>query len=132
MPQQITIRIDLEDQFLYDVMTTMVESAGHALWYWDDGDPDYFRNVKVERDDDLSVTSITFDIRDHGDKGKGYVIDKVSVAKAIETILSTYPLRADLMEYLQRGVSEGDAGDIDAEVADCIAQWVCFGELVYS
>lgn len=135
MSRMINLKIELEDEFLSDTMTTMVESGGDALWYWADGDPEYFKDVKVERDDDLSVMCITFGIVTQypgGTTTDRYVINHESVAKAIQSLLSHRPLNDHLMGYLEQAVRDSDAGDVDATLADCIAQQICFGEQVYS
>jgi hypothetical protein len=135
MPQSINIRVQLEDQWLRDVMTTMVESgAAYCIGYWDDGDPTFFQKLHVSRNEDAEVTMIGIDIDPTQcpvDWANWFTLDYKSVSKAIESLLEKWSLRDDLMEHLMRGVAQGDAGEIDAELADCIAQEVCFRSQVF-
>lgn len=147
MPREITIKHEVSDQFLADVLTTAVESGGHALWYWEGfsmidlrragADP----GAQVVADqvlDHLSVYRIEFACehiaRDDVDKnGQGeYQIDLEDVAKGIQWILDgTVPVAQRLVDYIRRGVAEADTGDIDAEAADVIVQAAAFKELVF-
>lgn len=55
-----------------------------------------------------------------------------TVMDGIRRILDgTVKISQDLRDHLAAGVSEGDAGEIDSDVADCIIQVGLFGELVY-
>lgn len=126
MASTIKISIELTTEFLRDVMTTMVESGGHAVWYWDDGEI-----MAVQRDSDLNVTSLTMKGRDGNGERFTCVVTEDKVAKALEKIMSGDMVGDYLMTYITRGIREQDAGDIDAEAADCIAQVIAFGELVY-
>lgn len=47
-------------------------------------------------------------------------------------ISRTIPVvRKDLAEHLSNAIRENDAGEIDAEIADCVLQMACFGKLVF-
>lgn len=131
MPYTVELRFVLEDQFLQDVMTTMVESGSDALWYWDD-----FEMVSVKRREDEyhEVMEFSFRCLDGDGEEVRFTMTPLKVAKAIERTLS-----ADdealcgqvISEYIISGVKDNDAGDIDAEAADVIAQVATFGEVVY-
>jgi hypothetical protein len=55
----------------------------------------------------------------------------LEVNSAFNAILNgSLPIRSDLREQCVRSAAEDDL-DIDADVADCIAQFCVFGELVY-
>lgn len=124
MTYKIKIERELSDEFVADVMCTMVESGEAALWCW--ASP-----IDISRDDDLNVLRI--EVREDTEEMERFVIDPVRVAEALQTLLDApEPLCADyIMEYIRDGVAESDAGCIDAEAADVIAQVVCFGEVVY-
>jgi hypothetical protein len=160
MPSTIAIKHDVTDQFLADVLTTAVESGGHALWYWEgfsmidmdraisripDANTRTMVDVKVgepgseqehlTRLGHLSVYRIKFAC-DHSAKedsdGQGeYIIDLEDVAKGIQWILDgTVPVASRLGAMVAMAVAEGEA-DIDAEGADVIVQAAAFGELVF-
>lgn len=126
MPYEINIKLPLSDEFIGDVMTTMVESNYAAMFYWED-----FQMLSVDRGSDLSVKFIRCKSSDGNGEVKEYIIDPLTVAKAIEDILAGKVSLGYPKDYISRGVREADAGDIDATAADCIAQVVCFGEVVY-
>jgi hypothetical protein len=148
MPTTIQVTHEVSDQFLADVLTTAVESGGHALWYWEgfsmvdvsrarSNPEDNNQNVAGVVLDDLSVYRITFAVdhiaRDEVDKsGQGeYAIDLEDVAKGIQWILDgTVPVTRDLVGMIASAVADNDA-DIDAIGADVIIQAACFKELVF-
>lgn len=59
------------------------------------------------------------------------LIDKDVILRGIMKVLEQWPSTSPIGGYLRRAVEENDAGDVDAEVADCIVQCGLFGELVY-
>lgn len=128
MPYQIDLKFTLTDDFLMDVMTTMVESGGQCLWYWYD-----FELVDVHRrEGDLAVMEFTYRCENPNEDGVlTGTITPLKVAKAIETVLGQEMVNSTICEYIIRGVKDNDAGDIDADAADCIAQVIAFGEVVY-
>lgn len=153
MPTTITLNHTLDDQFLSDVLTTAVESDGHALWYWEgfiigdveraisrEPDPTTRTMVEVMVGDaeeehgtilgHLSVYRVTFTV-DHPQDGDDYQIDLEDVAKGIQWILDgTVPVADRLVSMIHRAVAD-EYPDIDAEGADVIMQAACFKELVF-
>ena len=121
--------------FLWDVMTTMVESSYD--WFT-------FRNVArrpdtdadEHEDDPLSVTGFTvFEVEEDAETladAPRWQIGPAEVIAAMAQIagnpLSTSPgNRACILSAL----AEDDAGQIDSDAADCILQIATFGELRY-
>jgi hypothetical protein len=63
---------------------------------------------------------------------RSQTLDTFAVARGIERILTLQVPIADYIErYIWSGLSHEDAGDIDAEAADCIVQAALLGELRY-
>jgi hypothetical protein len=123
MPVEIRINQTLTDEFLEDIMVTMVESGDGCIWYWG-------RIKDVVRREDLNVTS--FEVTDDDDMiSEWKTIDHGVVADAIQDLLDGTVKCGYPLEYIRRGVMELDAGDIDSTAADCIVQAALFGELVY-
>lgn len=143
----ITVKHEVRDQFLADVLTTAVESGGHALWYWEG-----FSMINIEREvkvdancdrdhhthlDDLSVYKVEFSC-DHNTQTDGepdtqghYVVELSDIAQGIQWILDgTVPVAQRLVSMIASAVADDDA-DIDAEGADVIVQACAFGELVF-
>lgn len=135
MPSTITVKHEVSDQFLADVLTTAVESGGHAFWYWEGFSMlDISRAVEGPPDgalDNLSVYRVKF-VVDHPQEQDEYIIDLEDVAKGIQWILDgTVPVAKRLVDYITSAISDEDAGDIDAEAADVIVQACAFKELVF-
>jgi hypothetical protein len=148
MPATINLTATVEDQFLADVLTTAVESGGHALWYWEGFSMIDFRRASNNPEapkavmadvvlEPLSVWRIEFACdhiaRDGVDKnGQGqYQIDLEDVAKGIQWIVDgTVPVAQRLVDMVTEAVASGDC-DIDAEGADVIVQAAAFKELVF-
>lgn len=135
----ITVKIDLTDEFLRDVMVTMVESGNYCIWYWGAcsdirrmDDHRRHRGGQCQRHVDEFFLRESENHDDDHLEPHSKVVNKVEVAKAIERILNgTVPVASDIVGYIFQGVTTMDAGDIDATAADCIAQAILFDELVY-
>jgi hypothetical protein len=128
MSYTITIKKTLSDEFLGDVMTTMIESGYDSIFNWEGVVID-----RVERDDDLRPTRIELHCDSPFIDGdiRRVVITPARVAIAIEQLLDKKVSLGYPLEYIQRAVAEDDAGDIDATAADCIAQVIVLGVCEY-
>lgn len=128
----IRIDIDLDDQFLKDVMTTMVESGLDALWYW-------AKSINVDRDDDSNVVNIVVVDLDEAEENANtgnavdrHTIDSERVGQALQRLLDgSVKVGPRVMGYIREGVASCDAGCIDADAADVIAQVIVHGEIIY-
>lgn len=118
------LNAEVSDQFILDVMTTMVESG--ALMWCDEV-------TTVNRDEDLNVTRIGLIHENPYDEGHVFkTIDSEKVVKAIQSILNgEHSITDYIVEYIRRGVRDDDAGDVDEEAADVIAQVACMDEVVF-
>lgn len=126
MPE-IKMAVEVERQFLLDIMTTMVE-APFTIWSWDGIAID-----DIDRDKDLNVTSfrVTADDPKTGES-TGYLMDEAAVVHGIQHLLDgIVPLDPSIIGFIARGVRESDAGDVDAIAADAIMQSAFFLEVVY-
>lgn len=129
MPQ-FKMTAEVDEQFILDVMTTIVES-GALMWTEE--------VTTVDRDDDLNVTRIGLIHENPSDDGFVFkTIDPEKVVRAIQLILGVSPdeglpinLADYIRDYIVSGVRDNDAGDIDEEAADAIAQVACMGEVIF-
>lgn len=144
----ITIQINLPDQFIYDVLTIAVEGG---INYWAvcseiNRDAQYGVISAVLQDLEWHMTHARceatcrmagapkgatceeYDQIDFRDESIDY--DTV-VAGLTDLLAGRVEVAPYIREYIERGIREGDAGEIDAEAADAIIQAGLFGELVY-
>lgn len=129
MPYTITVQRELTDQFLMDVMTTMVESGYSAVHYWT-----VVNKVHRVDNQDLDSYLSVFEIDlVNPNTGRVVTITMERAAQAIQAILADralcqvgYPA-----DYIVSAVNDMDAGDIDATAADCIAQVAVLGVVEY-
>lgn len=131
MDQTITIKheIKLSEEFIGDVMVTMVESGYDSLFYW--GTPTH-----IERDDTGIPHIIALFEDEQGEdvpphQWTVYTVTSDMIAPAIEKIINERLVGSGYMHYLMRAVMDCDAGDIDATLADCILQVAALGEVRY-
>lgn len=134
---RINITKEISRQLLLDILTIAVESNGYALWYWEG-----FNMVNIDRDADLNVESITFNVEHFARRGDAidhqtatYTITADDILDALERIMSDeigrYFIAGYIMDYIRPAVMEDDAGYIDAEAADVIIQVAAFDEVVF-
>ena len=131
----ITINRELDDQFLFDIMTTFVES--YCTWGI---------TYNVERAADLSVISFAIKDREHDEypdedgeeEFDPQRVDKYTIINGIQRLLGLGEVKPLLapnsysMPYLVRAVLEEDAGDVDTIVADDIVQAAILNEIRFS
>jgi hypothetical protein len=132
--RSIVVTHEVTDEFLEDIMVTMVESDYDSLFYW------VAEVMSIDRGENLNVKRIKFRIqaadftvvpRGIGQKPGVFVIDHEAVATGIRRILSGEArVSDDIVSSIARAVADNDA-DIDAIGADCIAQAFCFNQVVY-
>jgi adenosylcobinamide amidohydrolase len=139
MPARVKLDIELSDQFLGDVLTTAVESGGHAMWYWEGFSMKDCMRYHADRPnsaggtvlDDLTVTTVKF-LVDHPQESDEYIVDFLDLATGIQWLLDgTVPVNDYIKGMVYRAVAQADAGEIDADAADCIVQATAFKEVVF-
>lgn len=121
----------LSDEFLSDVLITAFDGDLGACWYWAQPAQDHWlQTVAVPNTRQRLWLHVAIAERDEPNKGR--MVDENVLAQGIRLLLvGKVGIRSDLLEHLKTGVWEGDAGEIDAEVADCIVQAGLFGQIVY-
>ena len=110
-------------EFLNDIITTAVE-GGVGYWaevrkYWWQGVPE---------------TTATLAEHESSTEGPAKVgeLNPDTIASAIDRISrGEIKLRADLIKLIAGANTTNDAGDIDAEGADVIAQVAILGDVIY-
>ena len=130
----VKMEFNLSDEFIGDVMVTMVESGYDSLFYW--GTP-----IFINRLSSTGVPSVIALVEDEEvpeDPTDEEVVNVEThtltadmVAPAIERIINERLVGSELMHYLMRAVQDDDAGDVDATLADCILQVAVLGEVRY-
>ena|SRR3990167_3887069 len=127
-PRRITLDFDLEEQFLKDVLVTICEgglcSWAHCERVWDQTGEGLDRSYTKAR--------IRYDHQDQpeGSRTESFTMTLDAVAQGFRNLLAPDFKIGDRIPIIA-AIMEDDAGQIDANAADCIAQAVIFGELIY-
>jgi hypothetical protein len=133
--QTIVIHHQLTTEFVEDLMTTMVETA--YSWF-------RFREIhRHPRDHERAFCVFKFVVQEVDDDLRASVISThwihpSTVVEALQKMLEPVEEGARLYVHethkqsLAQACAENDAGQIDADLADCILQVICFNELRYS
>lgn len=113
--------VELDRDFLSCVLITASEGG---INYWADV-------LKVE-DEGEDRMAIFLAVRANEDEEPLFKVDHETVVRGIQRLLDgSVRVDSQIRGYLSRAVAERDAGDVDADVADCIVQAGIFNELVY-
>lgn len=113
-----------------DSLDCIIEQAGYGIAYW---------AVSATQDDDAK----TYTIKEN-EEGE-FKVHTLSYVKLEDTFWmiadswQTLGLNSTIRSYFFKAVSDGiddgkgdiDAGHMDADAADVLMQFACFGELVY-
>lgn len=127
----VAMTMPLSPQFVGDVLCTMIEQ-GYPWFEWQDqtreNDPEDVIGWRY-----TSARAVEIDEDDQTEEGEGQsrIIDGAAIAEAITKILKGGLCNKTMMGYLATAVAENDAGSVDMDVADCIAQVAVFDELRY-
>lgn len=132
----ISIKRELDAQFVSDVLVTAFDGSVGGCWYWADVPHDawlYVEKSPVDMIEDLWTRVIIKEQEpDEESRGQEYTVDAKTIEGGIQAILDgSVEISIDLMAMLMTGVLHDDTGEIDAEVADCIVQAGLFGEVRY-
>ena len=98
---------------------SIVDTAGYAIGYW-------ASSAVVDDTGSYSVTD--------SDDRKTYVVTRATVEQAVldlHSLRKSEPLNSYFQRAIELLVVEGDASDVDADVADVLIQQACFGSVVY-
>lgn len=129
----ITTTHKLSKQFLMDVLCTICEGGSN---YWSDfvaskwegeGPARGYTEAKMLYDDPE---------QDEGNRRGRFTMGLAQVATGIQLILEKFCIEGcddkhNLAQEIKGRIATLDAGNIDGEAADCIAQVALFGEIVY-
>jgi hypothetical protein len=131
----ITVQHLLTAEFIEDIMTTMVETA--YSWF-------RFREIhRHPKDHARHLNVYRFVVQEVDDDSKGSVlsthwVNSHMIGEALQKMLQPVPsgerpyVNETHRQSLTEACAENDAGNIDADLADCILQVICFNELRYS
>lgn len=119
MKLKIEIEKELTQEFLADIINTAVEGG---IDYW-------IGSIDWNRDEKGNYLEVTVVPEDEEEEKTVKIEQLPEVLKKI--IEGTFACRKDIRDSITSAVLEVDAGDIDADCADVIFQFACFGELVY-
>lgn len=103
---EITVRIDIDDQYLIDIMVTAIEEGSN---YWIEEIPDNWQEIFTNK---KGVSIKTLD-----DDGV-YTVDMYDLAKGVEQYIDLEGMYVVLDDY-------------DANDADLILQYAIFDEIIY-
>lgn len=124
---KITAVIDIDDEFLHDIITNTVESA--AINYWAE-----LKNYIVDSNGQTPSVLIREDEEGAFEEelGEWVTVDKDFIIKGIEKIVNNkFQVSDSIHKEILTGVYNNDGSYIDIECCDCIIQAAMFGELVY-
>lgn len=116
-------------QFLSDVLTTAVEGGINYWSYVSEYKP--FGNPPT-----VYVHEMAEDGEAHEETDAKFFIGINEIARAIRTIQNNpakfrFAHQGYWLQFWEANRTNGEDGDYDAGIADCIVQVACFGEVVY-
>lgn len=114
------------EQFLADVLVSIVEDGGYNGW----------RRVRRDTYQYEPPAEARASILCLGDgRPEEYSEHEVTIDTVAAGIAKLQggeiQINSELLGWILAGSAKNDAGDIDAEAADCILQAALFGELIY-
>jgi hypothetical protein len=112
---QVTIQVDISNQFIDD----LIDTAGMSIGYW---------ASEATQDDEQETYTVT-----EQESGDEFVITYRRIAKSLEDLIAGKgKIAKEILSNLRTAVMEDDASYVDSEVADSVIQYAIFGEIVYS
>lgn len=144
MPTTIKVEITLNDEYLMDVMTNLVEMGGWEYWAYVDEVKYHYHKGSPMGVESFRVMDIT-DIEDCGGCANGdhcgscrccdepgpKVVTAETVAPFIATVLAAPDTSTSIAGWLLEDAVTNDAGNQDATVNDVLMQWIVNGEVMY-
>ena len=138
MPEiKISMTVEVSDQFILDILTTMVESGGSHYWATfpkvnrlENSDISSFMVVETEEAEDAKAMGKSTD------EIMATMVETVTPQSIVDTlgkIMSTPALQHGYVwDYIRQGMIEQDAGEFDADATDFILQITLFDKVVYA
>lgn len=129
----VTLERDLPASFLSDIMITAFDGSYGGCWYWAQpaGDDWLRTNNKEDVLEQQWLSAAIIDKESADAEDDVFIVQLSTLRDGIQTLLADEPIRSDLMQHLHTAITELDAGEIDAELADCIVQTGLWGKVVY-
>lgn len=130
---KLTMTVEIPDDFLKDVLTTITETPGaYGIRYWGD-----VEKVTKGEPSDYTEVELAYDLEagEEGNRNGRFTMGLQQVAAGIALILGGSPEKLALhsrnIGRVMAAVATNDAGQIDGEAADWIAQAAIFGKVIY-
>jgi hypothetical protein len=130
---KLTMTVEIPDEFLKDVLTSICETPGvYGIAYWGN-----VEKVTQGRPDDYTEVDLAYDLEagEEGNRNGRFTMGLQQVASGIAIILGGSPEKLALHQSnigrVMAAVAANDAGQIDGEAADWIAQAAIFGKVIY-
>lgn len=141
-PISIDIPVSLAPDFLGDILVTAFDGQYGGCWYWaGSGEkpwPEIQKDsanwetvyIKFDVEDCPTEAQIAQYVKDIATGGVKVGVEEISVG--IARILTSEDYSDGLKARVREACVESDAGEIDANDADCIVQEALFGKQVYA
>lgn len=116
-----------------DVLTIAVE-GGIAYWVNEEIHDKRIKGVKIGRNKELDVLSITFAQIDKMDKqpAADFILTRGLIREAMNKIhRGEVAINPDIRDWVATALRDNDASGIDADAADAIVQIAIYGEIVF-
>lgn len=142
---KVKVSVQLTREFLSDILVTAFDGNCGGCWYWAspdwgfaitpgsswlEGEPIHIKDGDTNYNTLWSKVHIIEPCEVSGQMNdRHFAVTQETVAKGIQQFLDD-PLW-NRSAHLYTGVTELDAGEIDADLADSIVQQGLFGEVVY-
>lgn len=134
MDPHVVVRLPITPAFVDSVLCTMIESADFGWFEWSDITQGPGNEITPDIPSYVAARCTEYD-PDTGTQpeggAEGVLVDGARIAAAIGRLLSEDLVRDDIRGALAEAVGTNDAGHVDVEIADCIAQIAVLGEIRY-
>lgn len=116
-------------EFLHNIFTTAIEGG---IGYWAACEAYHWSLPGADWPDDGDLDGFFADIVDFEDNNKKYIINRWVILNGLAKIRAGgVSINKTGLGIILTGDATNDAGDIDAEWADCIVQVGLFGKIIY-
>ena len=141
-PISIDIPVSLAPDFMGDILVTAFDGQYGGCWYWAGSGSKPWPEIQKDSASWATVY-ITFDPADCPTPGQteqyrkdmkngGVRVGLEEISVGIARILASDDYSDGLKARIREACMESDAGEIDADDADCIVQEALFGKQIYS
>lgn len=139
MTHKIEIEVPVTDEFIGDILVTAFDGAYGGCWYWaKSGRLDWpelkdgqWATVYIKFDTDCCPSPMQRTVYRQMVASGGVKVDQETVTVGIARILADEGYPQSFRDRIRIAVQNLDAGEIDANDADCIIQEGLFGKQIY-